>query len=85
MARGPSKSTGATVRPSAHSIRSTQGSLGTVSHSYEDDGVYLVTVYVTDKDTANWHATFNVTVNNVAPDDRPSRRAASVNEGSSTA
>ena len=47
--------------------QSTQGSLGTVSHTYEDDAVYLVTVDVTDKDTANGGATFNVTVSNVAP------------------
>ena len=61
--------------------QATQGSLGTVAHTYADDGLYTVTVYVTDKDTATGHATFSVTVNNVAPTIAISG-AASVNEGS---
>ena len=51
------------------------------SHGFADDGVYLVTIYVTDKDTATGHASFTVTVNNVAPTIAISG-AASVNEGS---
>ncbi len=54
--------------------QATQGSLGTVAHTYADDGLYMVTVYVTDKDTATGDATFSVHVNNVAPDDRHLRR-----------
>ena len=61
--------------------QATQGSLGTASHGFGDDGVYVVTIYVTDKDTATGHASFSVTVNNVAPTIAISG-AASVNEGS---
>ena len=61
--------------------QATQGSLGTASHGFADDGVYVVTIYVTDKDTATGHAKLSVTVNNVAPTIAISG-AASVNEGS---
>ena len=43
------------------------GSLGSRSHSYDDNGSYTVTVTVTDKDGASGSKTFTVTVANVAP------------------
>jgi hypothetical protein len=46
------------------------GSTGTIparSHSYDDNGVYTITVQVTDKDHASDSKTFSLTVNNVAP------------------
>src|SRR4029079_15217880 len=58
----------------AHSTfnASTQGSLGSLSHTYADNTTppakgYTVTVKVTDKDGGVGTATFKVTVSNVAP------------------
>ena len=47
--------------------RTVTGSLGMAGHAYGDNGVYTVTVTVTDKDNASGSKTYNVTVNNVAP------------------
>jgi PKD repeat protein len=47
--------------------RPVAGSLGSQSHTYPDNGTYLVIVTVTDKDGGQGSATFQVTVNNVAP------------------
>src|SRR5205085_8424214 len=44
-----------------------QGSLGSRSHTYADNGTYTVTVQVTDKDGGVGSAQFQVTVANVAP------------------
>src|SRR5439155_12743037 len=44
-----------------------QGSLGSRSHTYADNGSYTVTVTVTDKDSGSGSAQFTVTVANVAP------------------
>src|SRR5205085_11950542 len=46
---------------------SSQGSLGSASHTYDDNGSYTATVTVTDKDGASGQAQFSVTVANVAP------------------
>jgi PKD repeat protein len=43
------------------------GSLGTTSHTYDDNGSYTVTVTVTDKDGDSDSASFTATVANVAP------------------
>src|SRR5205085_7661808 len=47
--------------------QNTTGSLGTSPHTYADNGVYTVTVKVTDHDGGYGSATFKVTVANVAP------------------
>jgi hypothetical protein len=47
--------------------RSSQGSLDPASHTYDDNGTYVVTVKVTDKDNGSSQATFTVTVANVDP------------------
>src|SRR5205085_3089451 len=56
---------------SAHTTfnTSTQGALGSKSHTYDDNtgGGYTVTVKVTDKDGGFDAKTFNVDVHNVAP------------------
>src|SRR5205823_4738388 len=44
---------------------STQGSLGSLSHSYANNGSYTVTVSVQDKDSATGTASFAVSVANV--------------------
>ena len=49
----------------------TTGSLGSPSHTYTDEGVYNVTVQVTDKDGASDDASFAVTVDNAAPSYTP--------------
>src|SRR5207244_12228722 len=46
---------------------SSQGSLGSLSHTYADNGSYSVSVTVTDKDGATGSAGYQVTVANVAP------------------
>src|SRR5205807_5571359 len=43
------------------------GSLGTKPHTYADNGVYTVTVTVTDKDGGSDSKTFKVTVANANP------------------
>jgi PKD repeat protein len=43
------------------------GSIPSRTHTYADNGNYTVTVTVTDKDGASGSASFQVTVNNVAP------------------
>jgi hypothetical protein len=43
------------------------GSLGTQPHTYPDNGVYPVTVTVTDANSGSTSATFNVTVSNLDP------------------
>jgi hypothetical protein len=47
--------------------KSATGSLGSVSHTYDDNGNYTVTVKVTDKDGGSGQDTFEVSVANVAP------------------
>src|SRR5207244_10549441 len=44
-----------------------QGSLGSQSHTYADNGTYTVTVKVTDKDGGSGQATFTVAVSNANP------------------
>src|SRR5205085_8110501 len=44
-----------------------QGSLGSMSHTYADNGSYTVTVKVTDKDGGSDSKTFKANVANVAP------------------
>src|SRR5205807_2137659 len=44
-----------------------QGSLGSQSHTYADNGSYLVTVTVTDKDHESGSAQFTATVSNAKP------------------
>jgi len=46
---------------------SSQGSLGSQSHTYADNGTYTVTVEVTDKDDGNGSAKFQVSVANLPP------------------
>src|SRR5205807_9254194 len=55
--------------PHATFSQGTQGSLGTQSHTYADNGSvpYTVTVKVTDKDGGVGQATFKVTVANANP------------------
>ncbi len=54
---------------SAHTsfTKAATGSLGTKSHTYDDNGSYTVTVTVTDKDGDSDSASFTATVANVAP------------------
>ncbi|TAK33847.1 MAG: hypothetical protein EPO21_11525 [Chloroflexota bacterium] len=68
---------------SAHTAftTSTQGPLGMQPHTFADNGVYLVTVKVTDKDGAPGAASFHVTVSNVAPTGTLSNNGP-INEGS---
>src|SRR5207248_889491 len=46
---------------------STPGTLAAQPHAYADDGVYTVTVKVTDEDGSSGSASFLVTVTNVPP------------------
>src|SRR5207248_3238643 len=46
---------------------STTGSLGSASHTYDDNGSFTVSVKVTDKDNGSDTKTFKVTVANVPP------------------
>src|SRR5207248_3077025 len=46
---------------------SSQGSLGSKSHTYDDNGAYTVKVTVTDKDGGSGSAQFTANVANVAP------------------
>jgi PKD repeat protein len=48
--------------------KTSQGTLGSKSHTYVDNGSYTVSVSVTDKDGDSDSSTFTVTVSNVAPD-----------------
>ena len=62
-----------------------QGSLGTHNHSFDDGpNIYLGAMIVTDKDTASDDATFQITVNNVAPT-ATFNAPTSVNEGTGIA
>src|SRR5207253_3080872 len=63
--------------------QSTQGSLGSRSHTYADNGLYTVTVTVTDKDGGPGEATFKITVANVNPTVTPPADQ-TANEGAST-
>jgi large repetitive protein len=47
--------------------KSATGSLGSLSHTYDDNGPYTVTVKVTDKDHDSGSASFTVNVANVNP------------------
>src|SRR5205807_2205894 len=47
--------------------RSSTGAVGSGSHTYDDNGVYTVSVKVTDKDGDFGTASFKVTVANVPP------------------
>jgi hypothetical protein len=47
--------------------QTTTGSLGSLNHTYADDGTYTVTVKVTDKDNGFDSKTFTVAVSNVPP------------------
>jgi hypothetical protein len=60
------------------------GTLGTRSHSYDDNGTYTVTVQVTDKDSGTGSVSFQVAVSNVAPTFALAN-AGPVNEGSPVA
>src|SRR5439155_911061 len=53
--------------PHTSFTEATTGSLGTKPHTYADNGVYTVTVTVTDKDGGSDSKTFKVTVANAAP------------------
>src|SRR5207237_1316686 len=53
--------------PVDHLAFSSQGSLGSASHTYDDNGSYTVTVKVTDKDGDSGQAQFGVSVANVDP------------------
>jgi len=53
--------------PATNFSTSTQGALGTQSHTYADNGTYKVTVTVTNKDSVAGSNTFDITVANVAP------------------
>src|SRR5205823_14541607 len=64
--------------------RSTTGSAGTASHTYDDNGTYTVLVKVTDKDGASGDASFKVTVANVPPTATPGNDGP-VDEGSAAA
>src|SRR5205807_809655 len=46
---------------------SSQGPLGTHSHTYADNGNYTVTVTVTDKDGGSGSASFQITIANANP------------------
>src|SRR2546425_1157035 len=52
---------------SAPPAKTAQGSLGSASHTYDDNGTYTVTETVTDKDGGTGTATFTVNVANVPP------------------
>jgi hypothetical protein len=47
--------------------KASTGTLGSMSHTYADDGTYTVTVKVTDKNDGVDSKTFQVNVSNVAP------------------
>jgi PKD repeat protein len=49
------------------SMQGSQGSLGSMSHTYADSGSFMVTVTVTDKDGGSGSASFHVNVANAAP------------------
>ena len=51
----------------AHLTKSSAGSLGLANHAYDDNGLYTVTLKVSDKDGASDTKTYKVTVANVAP------------------
>jgi PKD repeat protein len=59
------------------------GPIPSRTHTYADNGTYTVTVTVTDKDGASGSASFQVTVNNVAPTPEIQGAPASNLEGSS--
>jgi hypothetical protein len=62
--------------------RTATGSLGPAPHAYADNGIYTVTVTVTDKDGGSDSKTYKVTVANVAPTATLSNNGP-INEGAS--
>ncbi|HXE89903.1 MAG TPA: PKD domain-containing protein [Terriglobales bacterium] len=59
-----------------------QGSLGSQSHTYADNGLYTVTVTVEDKDGDSGNTTFQVDVANLPPEITNVSNNGPVNEGS---
>src|SRR5205085_177852 len=52
---------------SSNFAAASQGSLGSLAHTYADNGSYSVSVSVTDKDGGSGSASFTATVANLAP------------------
>src|SRR5207248_3118239 len=62
---------------------SAQGALGSLSHAYNDNGTYAVTVTATDKDGGTGTESTHVTVSNVAPTAHVTGAPATSPEGTS--